>query len=169
MIVVGDDPGEVLKITNFLKPDMVQLHGSESYPVTRKLISELKSRGVWVSKALRFSVETGELDYDIPDPIEASRKLEDAGIDALVLDSKTKSRPAGTGKPFDWEIARKLRESTYLPIILAGGLNAGNVRAAIETVRPYGVDVISSLEDSVGKKDPEKVRTFMRIVRSLEL
>ena len=163
--VVGDDPDEVLSIADFLRPDLVQLHGQEPLKITEQLIFELKSRGIKVIKALRFLDETGELKGDISDPVVLCEKLTDAEIDGVVLDSITASKPAGTGAVFDWDIARRVKKSVPIPVILAGGLNAGNVVRAISEVHPYGVDVITGVENPVGKKDPAKVQTFIIAAR----
>jgi phosphoribosylanthranilate isomerase len=71
---------------------------------------------------------------------------------------------SGTGETTDWSAAARLATRTQL--ILAGGLNAGNVAAAIATARPYGVDVSSGVEARPGVKDPEKIYEFVRIARA---
>jgi phosphoribosylanthranilate isomerase len=71
---------------------------------------------------------------------------------------------SGTGVTCDWSAARDAARRTEL--ILAGGLNADNVGAAIESVRPFGVDVSSGVEERPGIKSPEKVRQFVRIARA---
>ncbi|MCD6319194.1 MAG: phosphoribosylanthranilate isomerase [Candidatus Desulfofervidaceae bacterium] len=168
VVVVGDESDKIMAITDMLKPHVVQLHGREPFNVTEKLISELKKRGVQIIKALRFSVETGQLKYDIADPVVACDRLANAGVNAVLLDSFTDSRPAGTGKPFNWAIARRVREKIKIPLILAGGLNAENVGQAIAEVQPYGVDVITGVENPVTKKDPEKVKAFLQAVRQVD-
>jgi phosphoribosylanthranilate isomerase len=70
----------------------------------------------------------------------------------------------GTGKPVDWILARKLAEQS--PIIIAGGLRADNVAAALRQVKPWGVDVASGVESAPGVKDTQKVAEFVRAVRS---
>jgi len=160
VIVVGDDPHEVIVLSEFLRPHAVQLHGNESLSVTRDLASAIRERGMHVIKALRFSVETGRCLSTDENPIEAARKVEEAGVDAIVLDSVSEARAGGTGQVMDWKTAREIRCALNIPVLLAGGLNAGNVAEAIETVPPYGVDVISGVEHPVGKKDPGKLEAF---------
>jgi phosphoribosylanthranilate isomerase len=163
VIVVGDEPHRIIELTDILRPHVVQLHGNEPLAVTQGLVSKLKSeKGVQVIKALRFFVETGKYFSEQADPLEAARILEDAGVDALVLDSVSKTWPGGTGKAVDWQVARKIRQQLRLPIILAGGLNPSNVGRAIAAVRPYGVDVISGVENPVRKKDPDKLIAFFK-------
>jgi phosphoribosylanthranilate isomerase len=75
-------------------------------------------------------------------------------------------RISGSGTKADWDEARRLAAETEL--ILAGGLDAGNVAAAIEYVRPFGVDVSSGVEAERGRKDPRKIREFVARVRAME-
>jgi phosphoribosylanthranilate isomerase len=164
VIVVGDDPATVVDLAKILKPHAVQLHGSEPLSVTARLVSEIKALGAQVIKALRISIATGKCCSGCADPLEAAKLIEGAGVDGLVLDSVSEAMPAGTGKSIDWSIARQIRESVRLPVILAGGLNADNVGRAVSAVKPYGVDVISGVENPVGKKDPEKVTAFVKAV-----
>lgn len=80
----------------------------------------------------------------------------------VLLDTFVAGVPGGTGEAFDWSLVPK---GSSMPIILAGGLTPGNVRAAIEQVRPYAVDVSGGVEASKGIKDAVKVRAFIREVR----
>jgi len=80
------------------------------------------------------------------------------------VDTFKKDLYGGTGKSFRWDIAKDL--GLELPIILSGGLNSENVRQAINLVKPSGVDASSKLEIYPGKKDLEKVKKFIEIVRA---
>ena len=82
------------------------------------------------------------------------------------MDAYEPGRYGGTGKISDWRLAIKVKETH--PLILAGGLNAENIREAIETVRPQAVDINSGVEISPGKKDPDKIREIIEIVRETE-
>lgn len=73
---------------------------------------------------------------------------------------------SGTGATADWSEARTLARRTRL--VLAGGLDAGNVAAAIALVRPWGVDVSTGVEQAPGRKDPDKIKAFVARVRALE-
>jgi phosphoribosylanthranilate isomerase len=89
-----------------------------------------------------------------------------AGLaDALLLDSRTADRLGGTGRTHDWSLSRAIVRASPVPVYLAGGLRPGNVRAAIEAVRPAGVDVNSGVEDLTGAKDPVAMRDFLRAAR----
>ena len=86
-------------------------------------------------------------------------------VDGFVLDTinVATDQVGGTGKTHDWSISRKIVERfPDIPIILAGGLNSKNVRSAIESVHPFGVDVNSGTKGSDGFKDARKMREFIR-------
>ena len=86
-------------------------------------------------------------------------------FDAVLTDSCVPGMHGGTGTPHNWSVSRAIRERVApTPLILAGGLTSGNVRAAIETVRPYAVDVSSGVEIRPGIKDHTKVRGFIEAV-----
>src|SRR5215471_5279707 len=87
-------------------------------------------------------------------------------VSAILLDSGAGKQPGGTGKTFDWdkaaEVLSNLKEFRF---IIAGGLNVENVDRALCVLHPWGVDVVSGVESRPGKKDPEKVRAFVKAVR----
>ncbi len=85
--------------------------------------------------------------------------------DAVLTDSCVPGVRGGTGIPHDWTVSRAIRERIApTPLILAGGLTAGTVRAAIKTVQPYAVDVSSGVELRPGIKDHAKLRAFIEAV-----
>ncbi len=85
---------------------------------------------------------------------------------AFLLDASHPTLRGGTGKTFDWNLAREAKK--YGRIILAGGLTPENVGEAIRTVRPYAVDVASGVESSPGKKDPARLRDFFAAVEEAD-
>ncbi len=165
VIVVGDNPDTVVQLTEQLRPHAVQLHGNEPVEVTAQLVSRIHALGSQVIKPLRFSVETGKCTSPGEDPLAAAGAIAAVGVDALLLDSMSESRPAGTGQSIDWSLACKIRQAVHLPVILAGGLHARNVSRAVAAVKPYAVDVISGVEKPGGGKDPAKLRAFVEAVR----
>jgi phosphoribosylanthranilate isomerase len=90
-------------------------------------------------------------------------------VDAILLDSGNQSLEVkelgGTGRVHDWSISKAICERIEKPVFLAGGLNPDNVKEAIETVRPFGVDVCSRLRTD-GHLDTEKLKQFISAVRS---
>ncbi len=92
-------------------------------------------------------------------------------MDTIVLDSGDLRVPGGTGKTFDWERAVPIAEGMRrggVKLVVAGGLTADNVAEAIGVLEPWGVDVVSGVEAEPGKKDPEKVRAFVKAVREMD-
>ncbi len=85
---------------------------------------------------------------------------------ALLIDASVVGTYGGTGVTADWAAAEKL--ARQFPLLLAGGLTAENVAAAIERVRPWGVDTASGVESAPGKKDAAKMKAFVEQVRRTE-
>lgn len=90
--------------------------------------------------------------------------------DAWFIDSGNSQSPGGTGETFNWREAvpavERLSQQTH--VVIAGGLKPENVGEVIEVLKPWGVDVVSGVEASPGKKDPVKVREFVRAVREAD-
>ncbi len=129
-----------------------QLHGDESAEYY-KTVKQTWRDGLLIIKALRVGANF--------DP-QHVRMYE---ADAIMLDSFHTQLRGGTGRVIDWSVARRARE-VFPRLILAGGLSPENVSEAIAEVQPYAVDACSSLESWPGRKDPERVKAFVRAVRS---
>jgi phosphoribosylanthranilate isomerase len=99
---------------------------------------------------------------------ESLNALTDYPTDAWLLDAFVKDKFGGTGEKFNWDLAIEAKKFGR-PIFLAGGLTAANVADAVKLVQPFGVDVSSGVEASPGKKDHDKVRAFIKAVRSVEV
>lgn len=88
-------------------------------------------------------------------------------VDAILLDSGNPNLSVkelgGTGRIHNWELSREIRQSISIPLFLAGGLNKDNVGEAIETVRPFGLDLCSSVRTH-GKLDEKKLEEFFKAV-----
>jgi phosphoribosylanthranilate isomerase len=95
---------------------------------------------------------------------ELAESSRDHALDAVLVDSSTARAMGGTGTTFDWLGAQSsfLRVAPHLRLIAAGGLAPENVKQAIHTLRPWGVDVVSGVESAPGKKDPARVLAFIR-------
>lgn len=152
-------PAHVLRVGVFVDADLqqlqhyqralslgcLQLHGDESPELVAQLLPHaykaLRVRGADVqAEAARFPGEH------------------------LLLDAYVPGAHGGTGARFDWNLAREL--SRVRKVTLAGGLTPENVAEAVSVVQPFCVDVASGVELSPGRKDPERVRAFVRAVKS---
>lgn len=160
--VVGGDAATVLAIAAATEPDAVQLHLDEDEATVTAVKEGLAGTGTRVVKAIR--IRAG-LAPPVAEVLAAARRFVAAGADAILLDSKTSGRAAGTGIPVDWSLARDVAAELEAPLILAGGLTPENVAGAIETVQPHAVDVISAVENAENRKVPERVRAFVAAAR----
>ncbi len=167
--VVGGSVRDMVDIALTVHPHFLQLHGDETPEMIRDVCRALEKTGIRVLKAMRIDVDTGEARFQDTDPVRAAKKISGLGVAGLVVDSKTSSRPAGTGVALDWSLARQIADSIDVPLILAGGLTALNVTEAIEKVRPYGVDVISGVESAPGVKDEKLMAAFVTAAKGQKL
>jgi phosphoribosylanthranilate isomerase len=156
--VVGGDASWILRIAEATVPHALQLHRDETEDCVRAVTRGLEGSGIQVVKALRIDATAS-----LPTShwVEQARRFVGAGADAILVDSVTAERPAGTGRAVAAEVARAVVEAHDRPSILAGGLRPENVAAAIAAVGPYAVDVISAVEDSGHRKVRERVRAFI--------
>ncbi len=131
----------------------VQLH----FDAAPALPAKLRARfgpSLRILRVIHFGAEAAEA---------AATLTHDPNIDALMIDSRTATAVGGTGQSFDWALASKtlFQNTNACKFVAAGGLNPENVAEAIATLHPWGVDVVSGVEASPGRKDPAKVRTFI--------
>lgn len=143
-------------IVDALKPDWLQLHGSE----TPERVAVVRSRfGLPVMKVLPVAQR------DDLSPVRLYAKV----ADRLVFDAKPgpdATRPGGLGKAFDWNLLKGVDPSTNF--MLSGGLDASNVAEALTITNARGVDVSSGVERAPGQKDPDKIREFIRAARAAQ-
>lgn len=138
---------EVERVISAVALDILQFHGGETEQFCVAFgLPWLKAVAMENAESMRLA----ERDYP--------------GAAGLLLDSHSKGNRGGSGKQFDWSLARPLTK----PVWLAGGLNAENVGQAIHTVRPFAVDVSSGVEAQPGIKDKTKVMAFIKAVRKAE-
>ena len=92
------------------------------------------------------------------------KRLDEYNVFAFLFDTFAKEEGGGTGKVFDWNLIED-KPFVHDMLFLAGGLNPDNVKAAIQKIHPYAVDVASGVEREPGKKDPEKLKLFIQAVK----
>ncbi|MFQ6134669.1 MAG: phosphoribosylanthranilate isomerase [Nitrososphaerales archaeon] len=151
-----DDPKLLRRIAERLPIDAVQLIGETPYtPEIRRLFRNTRL----------IKVVHAEPEGLIQSASEASKLY-----DAVLIDSKIKDTPGGTGQVHDWALSRKVADTVRpTPIILAGGLNSFNVEDAVKTVKPYAVDVSSGVESAPGVKDHSEVKRFVENAKRVRL
>lgn len=151
-VIAPNDANEAVELAGRTGADILQVHGSLS-PAD---MLELKGR---VHQKLVAAVAAGTESKAVQSFAKSA--------DAILLDTLAGGKLGGTGAVHDWNHSAEITKSLNaisIPVILAGGLKPENVAAAIRTVKPYAVDVSSGTE-TAGKKDPEKILSFVREVR----
>jgi phosphoribosylanthranilate isomerase len=150
-VFVNESMEQIRKIMGTVGLDLAQLHGSESPEYCRQLarlgppgpdgqMRLIKAVGLKDERA--FDAEIDGFDPDV----------------VILLDTHDPARHGGTGRTVNWNAARQIAASRRT--ILSGGLSAENVGAALESVRPYGIDLSSGVESAPGVKDAGKLRRF---------
>ena len=155
-LTVDANDETLLDIIAALKPDMLQLHGSET---PNRVVTVRTRFGLPVMKALPIA-ERKDLS-----PIREYAQV----ADRLIFDARPPrdaTRPGGLGRVFDWTLLKDINAG--VPFMLSGGLDATNVAGALRTTRAPGVDVSSGVERAPGEKDPDKIRAFIQAARVAE-
>ncbi|WP_352259704.1 phosphoribosylanthranilate isomerase [Psychrobacter sp. TB55-MNA-CIBAN-0194] len=153
-LVVNMHQDELVELADNVSFDIIQFHGDESAEQCQQLASTVNKR--WI-KALRVNADTDSA-ASVSAQIDEFAK---AGASSILLDAYHQHKYGGTGARFDWSL---IPQDSSLPIILAGGLTADNVAATLE-LPIYAVDVSGGIEIDKGKKDPAKMRAFMKAVK----
>lgn len=146
-VFVNEHVEKVMEIGELCNLDVLQLHGDET-PYYCSLMKKPVWKGVRVQN------------------VESVSAIKEYDVEAVLLDTYSKSQHGGTGKIFDWNLARYLDKKHKL--VLAGGINSSNVNQAVEMLRPFCIDVSSSVETN-GVKDAEKIREIIEKVRLGEI
>jgi len=156
------DPDDQLLSTVFatVRLDFVQLHGGE----TAQRAAEIKARtGAGVIKAIKVAA---------PDDVDSAQSYKDIA-DWILFDAKAPKSlegalPGGNALSFDWcMLAERDQPNLGLPWILSGGLDIDNLSEAVRISCARAVDVSSGVESAPGKKDPERVRSFLALCATL--
>ena len=136
-------PARVVEITSKAHLGAAQLSGHESAEDT-----------AWVAERVPVAIKA------FPAGHEGLEHLADYGADVVMLDNEQ----PGSGEVFDWSLAEGAPLAGHR-LLLAGGLDVGNVAAAIRRVRPWGVDVATGVESRPGRKDPARLRAFLNAAK----
>ncbi len=149
-VFVNEPEDRMLEIARTVGLRYLQLHGDESPAAVARL-----QRAFPVIKALRVKT-----------PFRSAELSRYRNANALLLDGFDRRLRGGTGKTFDWKIAR--RANSRARIFVAGGLAPENVADAIRVAKPYAVDVSSGVESRPGKKDPARLKALARAVQAAQ-
>jgi phosphoribosylanthranilate isomerase len=164
-VFVDAELGEIAAAVEECGLTGVQLHFDADLQLPAMLRERL-GPDVRILRVVHFGVEAAER--------IAEQIVHHAGnphVDAVLVDSRTAWAVGGTGVAFDWALASETlfqNAEARMRLIAAGGLNPGNVAAAIAALRPWGVDAVSGVEAAPGRKDADKVRKFVARARATE-
>lgn len=156
----GEIPSELADVLMRRRVSHVQVYADQGKEVLPETVSVLCHTGY------RPIVTAAVRPDTFPDDVEQwLQRCGNAKPAAILLDAFDATRAGGTGRQADWTIINAARKAGVManwpPVLLAGGLRPDNVADAISLVRPFGVDVCSGVESTVGRKDPEKLRDFI--------
>lgn len=159
-VFVNQSPTEIEDAARECRLNGIQLHGDESASDVAAIARRLPDLPIFLAWRME-----GDLLNDLGEHLDQCLAL---GVrpEGCLIDSRVPGAYGGTGHAAPWEpLAREYRRDAWPPLILAGGLNAGNVDEAIRTVRPWGVDVASGVESLPGVKNLDQVRRFIETAR----
>jgi phosphoribosylanthranilate isomerase len=148
-LFVNPSPAEVDAVLGMVPIDLLQFHGEESPDFCRSF-----ARPYLKAVRVRPGVDLVKYATAYPD------------ARGLLLDAYVEGQPGGTGESFDWGL---IPHDLPLPVVLSGGLHAGNVAAGIRQVKPWAVDASSGVEAAKGIKDAAKIAAFMQGVRNADV
>lgn len=168
LLLYNRTTSDIHEAVSEIRPFAVQLLATET-PQQVEELKRLVTCQLWKSVYLPAGNPANfEKEVDIPAVREQMQAYCDAGADFLLFDSVDMSvnppRHGGSGKTCDWNVAAELIAESPLPVFFAGGIRPDNVKSAIETIAPYGIDLCSGVEASKGVKDKQKLAHLMEQV-----
>ena len=154
-----------------LKPAAIQFLSPDGAVQANRLKKNAPGLRIWQSLFLPVS-GASDSEFDPGVMLGQIENCREAGVDAVVLDTaavlKGVLRMGGTGRTGRWDYAAMVVAGSSLPAFLAGGIKPENVREAIETVKPYGIDLCSGVELATGKKSLARLRALMDEIKAAE-
>ncbi|MCB0637859.1 MAG: phosphoribosylanthranilate isomerase [Lewinella sp.] len=168
--IAADVPAgiDTFLLTSETHPQAIMDHHARTRTTTIQLVDALPAGAHQRLRAALPGVQLVQVIHVInEESVAEALSLADA-VDALLLDSGNPmlavKELGGTGRTHDWRLSRRIVEQSPVPVFLAGGLNPANVRQAIDTVQPYGLDLCSGVRTN-GKLDQEKLAAFFRAIQ----
>jgi len=155
LIVTEENTDEILRMVDFVRPDIIQLQGFNPASEVKRLKNEISAK---IVKVLHVD---GDKLVEGKEPVKCALTYIEAGANMIILDTYQPGKVGATGVTSDLILARKIRDGIYpTPLALAGGLTIDNLVNAIDMVKPYAIDVFSGVTTN-GYLEAQKVRQFV--------
>jgi phosphoribosylanthranilate isomerase len=145
LVTMPDSVAAAVDITERVQPDVIQIHGEYNASELKRITGSVTADVIAV------------VDAEMPSRARSVAPV----VDAVLIDSVDTDGAGGTGHTHDWTATAEIATMLDSPVILAGGLTPSNVKSAVQTVAPFGVDVASGVEDTGGSKDHDAVEAFI--------
>lgn len=162
-------PISTFLLTSETRPQEIIKHYKRVHTTTIQIVDELERKEYQLLRDELPNVKLVQVihvidENSVKEAIEISNY-----VDAILLDSGNPNLSVkelgGTGRVHNWNLSREIRKSIPVPLFLAGGLNRNNVKEAIETVQPFGLDLCSSVRTN-GKLDSQKLKEFFKAIEN---
>jgi len=161
LIITEENTDEILRMVDFIRPDILQLQGFNPASDIKRLKNEIKAKIVKVLHVDGDKLAEGK------EPVKCALTYIEAGANMILLDTYQPGKVGATGATSNLTLAREIRDGVFpAPLVLAGGLSIGNLVNAINMVKPYAVDVFSGVVTN-GYLDAQKVKQFVKKARSI--
>ena len=147
-VFANQPKNEVLEVAHLLGLKWLQFHGEE----TSRYCQSFMNENCKVIKS-----------FHVKDQISLKR-IDEYNVSAFLFDTFSSSSKGGTGKTFNWRLVED-KPYVHEQLFLAGGLSVQNLKEAIDSVRPYAVDVATGVESKPGIKDPDLLKEFIQIAK----
>jgi len=155
LIVTEENTDEILRMVDFVRPDILQLQGFNPASDIKRLKNEISAK---IVKVLHID---GDKLVEDKEPVRCALTYIEAGANMILLDTYQPGKVGATGITSNLLLARKIRDRIYpTPLVLAGGLTIDNLANATDMVKPYAIDVFSGVTTN-GYLDAQKVRQFV--------
>ena len=168
--MTGGSPDRVIGLAHEIRPDLVQLHYTETAAETARITEVLAPEGISVIRSIPADAAQRRRMFGTEDLPEIAKMMETAGVSALLLDSRDAGNAAAGGgsimEQADADTIAQIRSFFSGKIILGGGLTAANIREAVRACRPDTADVMTGVETSPGRKSAELVSALVRALEN---
>jgi phosphoribosylanthranilate isomerase len=165
-IVTGGSPNKIIELAACLRPSLVQLHYKETLEETIIISDALRKLNIDVIKTVPFKMEDRILQFGTGDIETIIEELCGTSVFGLLADSRGPSNASANGTGLDPEFCSRIINLSSKPVIIAGGINAGNVCNVLRQTGAGFIDVMTGVESSPGKKDARSLSCLLKAVQS---